>query len=286
MSSPLPRSRLVPVAGRHRGFGSRGRHRPSAPAWSIVGGAGLWLLVALLVRAPAAAGQAPPDPGTGALADAPTLPPETDTAIKPGIEDAGEAGTLPPHTTELAKKAATAVSKRDWPTARDAYREMLKADGENPLVLSNLGAVEFQLRDIDNARTHLEQAVRLNPKLARSWVTLGLIYYEADQPLLAVSALTRAIHDEPDNPVAHNYLAVVAKSLGWINAAELELQRAIDLDPKYAEAHFNLSLVYLERNPPAAELARRHYLHARDLGTPADQLVEEQIAAARSKKAD
>ena len=35
-------------------------------------------------------------------------------------------------------------------------------------------------------------------------------------------------------------------------------RKAIELDETYAEAHYNLAVLYLERQPPAIELARRH----------------------------
>ena len=57
---------------------------------------------------------------------------------------------------------------------------------------------------------------------------------------------------------------------GWYDAAEDELRTVITLAPDFAEAQFNIALVYFERNPPAIELARRHYQKALDLGAPPD----------------
>ncbi len=205
-----------------------------------------------------------------------TLP---DAVAEAGVADPEDAGTLPPFTSALSEKAARAIGRADWETARAAYAEMLADAPNNALTLANLGVVEFQMGDNASARTHLERAVRIRPGLARAWTTLGLLYIDSEEPLLAVSALTRAIHGDPTSAPAHNYLAVAAKSLGWNNAAELELQRAIDLKPKYSEAHFNLSLIFLERRPPATELARRHYYLALELGATPDPLVEEQISA-------
>ena len=51
-------------------------------------------------------------------------------------------------------------------------------------------------------------------------------------------------------------MAVVINDYGWGPAAVTELQRAIQIDPNYADAHFNLALMYLEQEPPATELAR------------------------------
>lgn len=199
-----------------------------------------------------------------------------ESAFSTGFADA-ETGSLPAFTTELAKKAANAISRRDWGEAKAAYVEMLAGAPDNALALSNLGAVEYQMGDLAAAREHLEHAVREQPKLAATWITLGLIYYQAKELHLALSAISRAVHERPEDARARNYLAVIIKSLGWSNGAEAELQRAIRLDPDYAEAHFNLALMFLERKPPAIELASRHYAKARALGAAPDELVEKQL---------
>jgi Tfp pilus assembly protein PilF len=55
------------------------------------------------------------------------------------------------------------------------------------------------------------------------------------------------------------------------------MRKAIELDPEYAEAHFNLAVFYLQRSPPAVELARRHYERALELGAAPDPDVERSL---------
>ena len=75
-------------------------------------------------------------------------------------------------------------------------------------------------------------------------------------------------------PRAHNYLAVATLARGWTTAAERQLQQAVSADPGFAEAHYNLAIRYMEKKPPAVELARRHYQRAIDLGaTPSSRLT-------------
>ncbi len=202
--------------------------------------------------------------------------------VEIGAEDAQEVGKLPALTNELASRGAAAISKRDWKAAREIYTEMVEAEPDNALALANLGSVEYQLKDFDAAVEHLGKAVRQRPNLAQTWLTLGMVHYQRDEQLLALSAVSRAVAEKPDDPRSHNYLAAITKALGWLGASEAELQKALDLDPAYAEAHFNLALLYLERRPPATELANRHYLKAIELGSPRDSLVEKQLNEAES----
>lgn len=198
-------------------------------------------------------------------------------AAEYGVPDQNKTGSLPPYTTGLSERAAQAFGKKDWDTARKLYQEMLKEDPLNALTHANLGAVEQQSGNLKDAQALFSRAVAINPALQQTWVALGLVSYEKGDLYLALHAISRAIHEDPMDAKAHNYLAAVSKKLGWLDAAEAELQRAIELNPDYGNAHFNLALMYLERKPPALELAKRHYDKAIALGAARDELVEEKL---------
>lgn len=186
-------------------------------------------------------------------------------------------GMLPPHTKVLGERAVAAFAKKDWAGARKAYHEMLELDDGNALIWANLGAVEQQAGDTKRAIECFEKSVQFNSKLAASWTALGLLLQRQGDTYRAISCFTRAIHEEPEDPRARNYLAITVKGLGWTDAAEAELQKAIDLQPDYGIAHFNMALMLLERRPPATELARRHYEKAVGLGVAKDDVVERRL---------
>lgn len=198
-------------------------------------------------------------------------------AASPNLADGGKTGLLPANTEMLGKKAAAAFAKKDWAAARSAYREMLDADPQNALAWANLGAVERQAGKSAAAIECFEKSVLHNPQLVQSWVSLGMICSETGDKYRALAAFARAIHEDPADPRAHNYLAICAKSLGWTDAAEAELQRAIELQPDYGLAHFNIALMYLERKPPATQLAKKHYDAALALGVEKDEIVERKL---------
>jgi len=208
------------------------------------------------------------------------------TGLQVGVNPA-EAGVLPPGTEALAKEGAMASADMDWDKAKKSYEQMLKMAPENPLALSNLGAVEFRLGNLDAALDYLDRATRAAPMIAQNWLTIGLIHHGRGQSYLALSALSRALHADPGDPRAHNYMGVVIRGLGWATGAETELQRAIAIDPAYADAHFNLAVMYLDRTPPLFELARRHYYAALEYGAKPDPVIEQKLnPAAASVPAD
>lgn len=189
----------------------------------------------------------------------------------------GTATALPDNTSSLSQKAAQAFAKRDWATARAAYKEMLEVDAENGLVWGNLGAVEQQSGNAKEAILCFEKSVGFNPGLVQSWNALGLLHAEKGDVYLAISMFSRAIHEDPTDPRAHNYLAIATRSLGWTSAAESALQRAIELNPNYGIAHFNLALLYVDQKPPSVELARRHYEKALSLGIEKEEIIERRL---------
>ena len=55
------------------------------------------------------------------------------------------------------------------------------------------------------------------------------------------------------------------------------METAIALDPNYADAQFNLAVIYATQQPPNKELARKFYKRATELGAEPDQSLEQLI---------
>jgi len=151
------------------------------------------------------------------------------------------------------------MGKGDLSAARDNFLKVLDIVPDNAPTMINLGLVEYRSRNFEEAAKRLQAAVRLAPEASLGWLILGVVQYEQGKYDAALAALAEAIVLDPNNAIAHHYLGVTIGQKGWHSGAEAEMRKAIELDPDYAEAHFNLAVFYLERNPPAVELARRHY---------------------------
>lgn len=209
------------------------------------------------------------------------FPAAAQEAEKPADKTPASAAAKPALSREAMqaiKEGVEAMRRGDWKQAGDAWEKSVKLDPGNAGAWANLGKVQLQQKKPDAAIASLEKAVALQPTLADAWVTLGMAYESLQAPMRAISCLTRAVHEKPADPRTRNSLAIVLKHAGWTGAAESELQKALDLDPRYSEAHFNLAVMYLERRPPSLEMARRHYESARQLGAEPDKELEAQLA--------
>jgi Flp pilus assembly protein TadD len=147
----------------------------------------------------------------------------------------------------------------------------------------NLGLVEFYSGDSAKSENLLKQAVRLRMETAPAWLTLGMIYMDQNRFREALAALSQATLLDPQNPRARNFLGVVIGREGWIDGAQQELRRAVELNPDYADAHYNLAVFYLQEKPAAIELAKRHYFKAVELGVEKDPSMEKVFHSTKPK---
>ena len=64
---------------------------------------------------------------------------------------------------------------------------------------------------------------------------------------LGLSSLRQAVEIEPRNPLYHNAVGAVMLNIGRFPDAQLEFQKAVELDPTYADAFHNLGSAYAEQ---------------------------------------
>ncbi len=193
-----------------------------------------------------------------------------------------------PALPKLSDEARSAASKGltdfridKFEDAKSEFQKMTELAPKHPMGWANLGSAEFRLGEVAQAEEHLKKAVRLDPSVQQAWLTLGIIDYQKNDLYAGLAALSQAVYLDPQDPKAHLYLGVLIRKRGWLEGAEDEMRKAVELDEEYAEAHFNLAVLYLERQPPAIELARRHYYRALKLGAEHDDELDRVL-----KKAD
>lgn len=146
---------------------------------------------------------------------------------------------------ELAKRGNTAE-------AIENYRAALKLDPQLP-------GLHFELAEMLNilgtdegrkeAESEYKAALAANPRDEQSERRLGDIAFQNGNLKAASDHYTRAIELQPSDPEASIGLAKVLMSLNDsqkndAQKAEQLLQRALELDPTSAVAHFRLSTIY------------------------------------------
>ncbi len=178
---------------------------------------------------------------------------------------------------QIARRAVVTMSNGDLEAAKKDFLKVLELAPDNVPTMINLGLVEYRKKNYAEAEKRLQSAVRRAAGSGLGWLILGVVQYDQNKFDHALASLAQAAVLEPKNATVHHYFGVTLGQKGWYSGAEDEMRRALELDPSYAEAHFNLSVFYLQRNPPAVELARRHYQRALELGAAPDPDVERSL---------
>src|SRR5438477_2767625 len=120
------------------------------------------------------------------------------------------------------------------------------------LYFSNKGSEE----DLRRALSFFQRAVEKDPTFARAWTGIAKVwYFLADvyvKPLDAYpaskEAALKAIALDEKDAEAHCYLSEAKRVLDWdLAGADVELKRALQLDPNSASAHLFLSMLPLFR---------------------------------------
>ncbi|MEP6686206.1 MAG: tetratricopeptide repeat protein [Verrucomicrobiota bacterium] len=194
--------------------------------------------------------------------------PNVETTFRPGV---------PENLIPVAREAKEDFDNGKFRAAEKAYEQILAKSPNNLYSLSNLGVVLFRTGKLKAAELTLKKAITIAPKDEFSRTTLGIVYYRQSKFDDALTELTKALAINPKSATAHNYLGITASQKGWQEAAEKEMLDAVASNPDYADAHFNLAVVYATANPPAKELAKRHYTKATSLGAEPDPSLEKLI---------
>jgi len=200
-----------------------------------------------------------------AQGDGNKIGPEVGATFKPGV---------PADLMPLAREAKASFDQGKFKQAEKQYQEILTKSPNNLYSLSNLGVVLFRNGKLKAAELTLKKAIAIAPKDEFTHTTLGIVYYQQSKFDDALSELTKSLAINPKSATAHNYLGITASQKGWQEAAEKEMLAAIVENPEYADAHFNLAVVYSTSQPPAKELARRHYAKALALGAQPDPTLD------------
>ena len=116
----------------------------------------------------------------------------------------------------------------------------------SPAFLFQRGNELYQQGKLDEAIASYRQCVALQPDFPRVRYNLGIALGDAERYDDARACLTEVIDAEQENAEAYNSLGYVASRLGEPALAISHYERAIELQPNYAQAHFNLGMNLLQ----------------------------------------
>lgn len=162
------------------------------------------------------------------------------------------------------------------PEAEALYRQILKADPNQPVALHLLGVIAHQVGKHDVAVELISQALANKPDFAEAHNNLGLAlramgrldqavgshvkaiainpgfadaHYALGNALTdqwklheAAASYEKAIQFRPEFLAAHNNLGLALQKIGKLDEAAASFRKALAIAPRFAEAHNNLAI--------------------------------------------
>jgi Flp pilus assembly protein TadD len=132
----------------------------------------------------------------------------------------------------------------------------------------------IRLNQVEEARHLFDRAILANEGSGRAHFMHGVASFHLDDTEAAVRSLKRAMELEADHAEWASFLGVVHVVRGeWEQAVEA-LGLAVDLEPRQATAHYNLSYALLNGEQSDAKRALKHYQLALKHGLSPNERME------------
>ena len=151
-------------------------------------------------------------------------------------------------------KGQTLLDLKDSVGAGDIYSKALQTNGTAPLLLAGMGGVELRMGKLADAKARFETAISLSKGKDVS-VLNAIADNSIDAPAgdaqYAVEKLTQATQVKGFNsPETYVLLGDAYRKLVDGGNAVTAYNKALTLDPKYAEAKYKIGLIYQSQNNP------------------------------------
>jgi tetratricopeptide (TPR) repeat protein len=139
-------------------------------------------------------------------------------------------------------------SKEQKGSALEVYLLALEADNRSPSAYAGIGKSCWELNSFRIAQSFLLQGLELNPGAAELHFNLGLVFQSLGLTEEAIRSYQKAIELElPKVPALHWVQLGIAQLAVSSNDAESSFEKALDCDPKFAQAYYELGKVYFHR---------------------------------------
>lgn len=145
---------------------------------------------------------------------------------------------------------------------------------------NNRGYYYIAANRYPEALADFNEAIALNPKVARVWVNKGTVFAELNKNDSAYVCFGRAIELKPDYPEALSNRGGIRSRKGDLPGAVADFSRAIEVQPTFRDAYNNRALVYFKMGEFEKAVADRRRVIDLDPRNPTNYIQMGSIALA------
>ncbi len=138
----------------------------------------------------------------------------------------------------------SAFLRKDLAAAETAFKEAMKLDPASPLPLIGLADIAAQKKQMGEAWSWLQKAVKVAPQSGQPYDSMGRFYYNDKFYAKAEQAFKKALDLSPDNLLFNLDLAdLYANGLKRPEASLPYYRKVIKLNPQHAGAYHGMGMV-------------------------------------------
>jgi tetratricopeptide (TPR) repeat protein len=151
----------------------------------------------------------------------------------------------------------TAENRRLAQQALDEFEQVLILDPEHEVALASIASLYYKERKFEDAREWYEKLVSLNPDNRDAWYTLGVIAWRQWHPAYDEARAKLSMKPEEGGPLPDKAVREDLKRRygATVDEGIRDLEKALSLDPTYADAMGYLNLLLRARAGWAASQA-------------------------------
>jgi tetratricopeptide (TPR) repeat protein len=125
--------------------------------------------------------------------------------------------------------------------AEESYNRALEIDSSYPFAHNNIGVLIWHKSDTKNAINAFRRALQAPSPPVEARLNLALGLFRRKHIDLSLEAYRQVLSTAPEHPVAWNGIGLILVELEKYSDARNAFARAIQANPDFAEAHYNLS---------------------------------------------
>ena len=176
------------------------------------------------------------------------------------VESFRKAVSLEPNSADAHLNLGIAlVDQYDRTNGFKEFSEAARLDPRSPAVHYNLGRFYFETAKYEDARKELEEALRLEPNQAAALYFLALAAKQDNDLDRSTQLFERVIALQPGNPDAQFLLGQNLEHQGKTAEAVVHWKLALQADPNYSQALYNLARALRKSNDPEAQQYQDRY---------------------------
>jgi tetratricopeptide (TPR) repeat protein len=168
--------------------------------------------------------------------------------------------------------ASANVAQGHLPQAASLFGQLLQKHPQDAVVKYALGAVDFLQGNYEEAESSLKQSLKIQPDQVAASYYLGLTYDAVGQDAQSVVVFRDLLRSHPEHAPSYVKLGSILLRQHQYDQAQPLLERAVALDPKSVQAHYQLGL--LLRRLGKTEESDRHLAESRKLETERSSQTE------------